>query len=112
MDMQLDTIHFDNIKNGKKIYETRLYDEKRRKINLLDVITFHDKGSKRTFKAHITELAIFKNFKDAIEEVGIKKVLPNVRSLEDGVKLYESFPSYKEGAKKYGVLRMRFLLKK
>lgn len=31
MEMKLDTIHFNNIKNRKKIYETRLLDEKRKK---------------------------------------------------------------------------------
>ena len=28
---------------------------------------------------------------------------------KDGVKLYESFPGYKDGSKKYGVLRIKFL---
>ena len=31
-------IHFDNIKNGKKIYETRVYDKKRKEIKLGDTI--------------------------------------------------------------------------
>ena len=112
--MHLDTIYFDYIKNGIKIYETRVYDEKRQKIQLLEEVIFLDRGSKRKFKARITELAWFPNFKEAIEPVGIKKVLPNVRSLVDGVKTYEAFPheegNYKKGAKKYGVLRMKFTL--
>ena len=110
MEMQLDTIHFNNIKNRKKIYETRLLDEKRKKIKLLDVITFSDRGSNKTFKAKVTELSYFKDFRIAIIDCGAKKVLPNVRSLEDGIKLYESIPGYKEGQKKYGILRMKFEL--
>lgn len=116
MKMNLDTIYFDYIKNGKKLYETRVYDKKRREIKLLEEVTFIDRSDNtRTFKAIITELSYFKNFKEAIEEVGIKKVLPNAKSLEEGVKLYHQFPSgeggtFKEAAKKYGVLRMKFVL--
>ena len=114
MEMKLDTIYFNLIKNGKKIYETRIYDPKRQLIKLKEIVTFKDRNSNKKFKAMITELSWFKNFRDAIQDVGLKKVLPNARSLDDGVKLYESFPhsegTYKKAAKKYGVLRMRFNL--
>ena len=66
---------------------------------------------KRYFNAIITELSYYNNFKEAIEEVGVKKVLPNAKSLKDAVEIYNSFPGYKENSKKYGVLRVRFLLK-
>jgi ASC-1-like (ASCH) protein len=82
MKMKLDTIYFDYIKNKVKLYETRVYDSKRREIKLLDVVEFEDRSSNRKFKARIVELAYFKNFKDAIEPVGIKKVLPNAKSLK------------------------------
>lgn len=116
MEMRLDTIYYNYIKKGIKLYETRIYDKKRREIKLLDVVKFIDRGSGKTFEAIITELSYFDNFKDAIEEVGVKKVLPNAKSLSEGVKLYNSFPhgdgeTYKEAAKKYGVLRMKFSLK-
>ena len=66
-------------------------------------------------KMTITELSYFDNFKDAIEEVGLKKVLPNASSLKEGVEIYHKIPSgeggtYKEASKKYGVLRMKFNL--
>ena len=113
-EMNLDTIYFDFIKEGKKIYETRVYDEKRKEMKLLDIILFKDRGSKRTFKAKITELSYFKNFKDAILASGLKKVLPNARSVDEGVQLYEKFPhstgTFKTGAKNFGVLRMKFNL--
>ena len=109
--MNLDTIYFDYILSGKKIYETRIYDEKRKKLKLLDIINFTDRGSDRKFNAQIIELSYFSNFEDAIKEVGVKKVLPNAKSLKLGVELYEQFPhaegTYKKAAKKYGVLRIK-----
>lgn len=97
------------------MYETRIFDKKRQAIKLLDIVTFTEKETKNTFKAKITELSHFKTFKEAISEVGIKKVLPSAKSLVDGIKTYESFPhkeygTYKDAAKKYGVLRMKFEL--
>lgn len=112
-EMKLDTIYFDYIKNGVKIYETRVYDKKRRELKILEKIKFIDRGDKnRTFEATIVELSYFKNFKEAIEEVGIKKVLPNAKSLAEGIKIYNSFPhgeggTFKDGAKKYGVIRFK-----
>ena len=109
-------IYFDYIKNGIKLYETRIYDKKRRNISLLDKVKFIDKAdSKRSFYAVISELSYYNNFEDAISEVGIKKVLPNARSLKDGIEIYNNFPhgegsTYKEAASKYGVLRMKFNL--
>lgn len=114
--MKLDTIYFDYIKNKKKLYETRIYDEKRRSINLLDIVKFTDKENKeRTFSAIITELSYFDNFYDAINEVGVKKVLPNAKSLKQAVEIYNSFPhgeksTYKQASKEFGVLRMKFKL--
>jgi len=110
--MKLDTIYYDSILNGVKEYETRVFDDKRQKIKLLDVVEFSDRGSNRTFEAKITELAWFPNFRDAITDVGIRKVLPNAQSLDDGVITYENFDggNYKKNAEKFGVLRMKFML--
>lgn len=78
MEMKLDTIYFDFIKNKEKLYETRVFDTKRRDIKLLDRVKFVDRGNKkRSFEAIITELSYFNTFKEAIETVGIKKVLSN-----------------------------------
>jgi len=111
-DMKLDTMYYDYIMSGKKIYETRVWDAKRKQIQLMDIALFKDRGSNRTFMAEITELSYFKGFKEAILDSGLKKVLPNATSVDQGVKLYESFPhdegTFKQGAKKFGVIRMKF----
>ena len=116
IEMKLDTIYFDYIKNGQKLYETRVYDIKRRNIKLLDKVKFIDKGDKRrTFSAIITELSYFNSFEEAITTVGLKKVMPNAGTIQKAVSIYHSFPhgegnTFKEGADKYGVLRMKFEL--
>jgi len=110
----LDDPHFDNIKNGKKIYETRVYDKKRKEIKLGDTIIFthRDNHDTPSYKTIVVEIKLFNDFKSAIKDCGIKKVLPNVNSLERGVKLYEKFPhgeggTFKDAAEKYGVVRFK-----
>lgn len=112
--MKLDSIYYELIKNKQKLFETRVFDPKRQKMKLLDVIEFTNRDTKQKMTAKIVELAHFKNFNDAIRDCGLKKVMPNTRSVDDAVKLYEAFPhdegSYKKGAQKYGVLRIKFEL--
>lgn len=112
--MKLDSIYYELIKNKNKLYETRVLDPKRQKIKLLDIVEFTNRETGKKMNAKIIELSFFKTFELAIRDCGLKKVMPNVRSVAEAVKLYESFPhdegNYKKGAQKYGVLRMRFEL--
>ena len=112
--MKLDSIYYELIKNKQKLFETRVFDPKRQKMKLLDVIEFTNRDTKQKMTTKIVELSHFKNFNDAIRDCGLKKVMPNARSVDHAVKLYEAFPhdegSYKKGALKYGVLRIKFEL--
>ena len=112
--MNLDTIYYNFIKNGEKIYETRVFDDKRKEIKLKDIILFKERGSKKSFRAEVVELSYFTNFRDAILDCGLKKVMPNAHSVDKAVELYESFPhdlgTYKVAAKKLGVLRFKIRL--
>lgn len=112
--MKLDSIYYELIKNKQKLYETRVFDPKRQKMRLLDVIEFTNRETSKKMNAKIVELSHFKTFELAIRDCGLKKVMPNARSVEDAVKLYEAFPhdegTYKKGALKYGVLRIKFEL--
>lgn len=106
--------HYTNVKSGAKPYETRVFDVKRRKVQLGDIIEFaHNNDPKKpAIRVRVVELALFKNFRDAITSIGVRKVLPNVRTTDEGVKLYESFPGYKENAKIHGVVRWKLELLK
>lgn len=114
MNMQLDTIYFNYIKDGIKEYETHVFDIKRRKLKLLDIITFYERCSYRVLKCIITELSYYESFKRAIKSVGILKVLPNAKTLDEAVSIYHEFPhkkhgTYEQGAKECGVLRIKFI---
>ena len=60
--MKLNEEPFEKIKNGSKTIELRLYDEKRRKIKVGDMIRFVSKTEKLT--ATVKALHVFKNFEE------------------------------------------------
>jgi len=63
--MKLQPFLFDKIKEGKKIIEVRLYDEKRRDIKIGDVIEFKKEPKQtETIKAEVTGLLNYKTFTD------------------------------------------------
>jgi len=64
--MKLHPEPFEKIKNGSKVIEIRLNDEKRQLMKVGDQIEFALRPDfTDTFKAEITGLNVFKNFKEA-----------------------------------------------
>ena len=97
--MKLSDPWFDLVKSGKKKVEIRLYDEKRRKLNIGDKILFND-----DFKKKIKDLKVFNTFEDALRSSKLKNSLPGVRTYKEGIDIYHSIGDYKKGEKKYKVL--------
>ena len=110
----LDDIYYQFIKDGIKIYEIRVYDSKRKLINLGDTITFSNRDNLKAplLSTKISEIKTYRDFSEALQDTHLAEVLPNVESFQEGLVLYESFPhqegTYKEGAEKYGVIRFKF----
>lgn len=100
--MKLNEKPFEKIKNGSKIIELRLYDEKRRKIKVGDTICFRSKKDKLT--ATVKALYIFKNFEELYAALPLDKCgysadeLPTA-SPDDMLEYYT-----KEQIEKYGVV--------
>ena len=106
-EMKLRSIYFDMIKNGKKIYEGRLNDEKRQLIDVGDVITFkRESEPKDSFNAVVKDLVYFDSFEEMagtlpLEKVGFIKETP-----KEVVAIYHQFYSIEE-EKKYGVVAIK-----
>ena len=107
--MNLDKQYFDFVKNQKKTYELRVFDEKRQNISLMDKIKF--KNGDREMLVNAQKLLLFDDFYSALSCVGFSNAIPNANSIEDAVKIYESINgslgNYKELAKNYGVIAIK-----
>ena len=103
--------HFNNILEGKKLYELRVNDEKRQKMHDGDIWIFshNDKSDVEPFATTIVEVTKYKSFEEALEDkdVPFTKVIPDADTITDALKVYEGIDGYIDGAKKFGVVRFK-----
>ena len=64
IEMKLFELPFNQIKDGSKIVEVRLFDEKRKQIEINDIIVFKNTNTQETIERTVTNLKVFNNFKD------------------------------------------------
>ncbi len=68
-EMKLQSLSFEKMKEGKKIIEIRLYDEKRRDIKIGDIIEFTKEPKQaETVKAEVIGLLNYKTFADLADD--------------------------------------------
>ena len=106
--MKLQKEPFEAIKAGKKTVEMRLNDEKRRKINISDIIEFQNMESLEVIKVKVIELLRYNSFKelyDSLDKTILGYAIDETAHYTDMEKYYS-----KEEIEKYGVLGIRVQL--
>ena len=101
---------FDLIKSGKKTVEGRKNNEKYQEYKVGDYINFYcDKQrgcrKKEYLLTKITKINKYKTVEEYLRTETLKKALPCVKTIKEGVKLYNLFSSQSERnalRKKYG----------
>ena len=106
--MNLNDEPFNSIKKGFKTIEMRLYDEKRRLINIGNIIEFNNRTSNEKIYVKVIQLHIFNNFKELYES--FDKVLLGYKEYDiaspNDMNIYYS----KEEQDKYGVVGIEIKL--
>lgn len=97
--------YFDFIATGKKTVEGRIYTYPFTKATKGDVVTFINQTQKVTCR--ITEIVKYKSFKDMLDQEGVRNCLPEISTVDEGVKIYHAIPGYEDKAKKHGVIAIR-----
>lgn len=99
--------YFEKIKRREKIYEGRLFDEKRKNFNEGDIIKFT--CGEKNFCALIEERKIFKNFKEMADNVEKSELGFKEKSKNEMIETYRSFYTL-EDELKYGVVIFKVIL--
>lgn len=109
--MKLKDVPFEKIKAGKKTVELRLYDDKRRKINIGDTIIFSNILSENNKLAVIVkDLYIYKSFRDLFKKISPKECgNPSDESIEYAVEHMREYYSL-EDEQRYGVIGIKIAL--
>lgn len=106
-EMKLRAIYFDKIKNGEKIYEIRLNDEKRQIIDVGDVIVFKKEPElSETINTIVKDLIYFESFDEMASTLPLEKVGFENQPLDEVVAIYHQFYT-KEDESKYGIVAIK-----
>ena len=108
--MQLQPSPFEMIRNGTKTIELRLYDEKRKKIQVGDIIEFTNTESREVLQVKVLGLFVF----DSFESLYSQLPLPECGYTKDDIDNAspDDMDAYypKELQQKYGVVGIRIAL--
>ena len=99
--------YYNLIKSGKKKYEGRLNKGLFTTVKLHDIINWENGDESVATK--VLNIYKFDTFSNAIVNVGLMNILPNMKNLEDGVNVYKEFYT-DEDEKKYEVLIFELIL--
>lgn len=103
--MKLENEPFEQIKNGTKTVEFRLYDEKRRKVKVGDKIEFSKLPDlKEKILVQVLDIYVYDTF-----EKLFKKIYKDEEKIKENVKLMYEFYS-KDKEKEFGVVGIRIKL--
>ncbi len=108
--MKLNRIHFENIKKGTKVIESRLFDEKRKLIKIGDIIEFSPNDNEgEVLKTEVVELYPHKSFDELMSRFPAEYFgsSSEKEAIQEIHKFYSS-----EDENKYGVLGIRIIIKK
>ena len=106
--MSLQPKYFDFIKDGTKRIEPRLYDEKRRSIQLGDIIEFA-KSDDEKFKAKVVGLLRYNSFANLFEDFDISILADSSMTKQELLEVLGEFYSEEKQAE-FGVIGIRIKL--
>lgn len=106
--IHLDDKYYQKIKDGSKTIELRLYDEKRRKIKVGDIINFENRKDKEIITTQVIKLHIYPNFYELYKYLN-KEDMGYSKDESASYKDMEEFYSL-ESQEKYGVIGIEIKL--
>ena len=104
-EMGLQPKYFDYIKNGTKRIELRLFDEKRRRIRIGDIIEFTNPGGE-SFEARVVGLLKYGSFEDLFADFDISILADASMTKRELLDVLNGFYSL-EKQKELGVVGIR-----
>ena len=107
-EFRLDPDIFEVVKNGTKRVEVRLYDEKRKKMNIGDELVFFKRPlEEEKLVTVITNLKRFKAIEELLSNYQMKDIYIDGTKKDDFIKLLGRFYS-KEEQENYGIVAIEF----
>lgn len=109
-EVKIQTRYFDFIQSGEKKVEGKVNKRKYAAIEKGDLLRFQDAADvSRTLLCEVISKAVYPSFREMLQAEGVSLCLPNVKTLEEGIRVYHSFPNYERDSKIFQVVAFRIL---
>lgn len=96
--MTLDKKWFLFVQCGQKVYEVRIWDEKRKQIKIGDTITFTNRETGQTCTKTVVGCTFgFKTFRRIFDTFNYDLVVPGVKNIDQACQIYYDIPGYANG---------------
>ena len=101
--LHIQNIWYDAIASGQKTWEGRLNDASVSNIAVGGCLEFESEN-REPLKAAVVGVQHFTDFEKMLEGEGLRRLLPGVGSVEEGLEIYRAFPGYREGERELGAV--------
>ncbi len=99
---EVDRRVYEALRKGEKSVETRAMSDEYGEIKVGDWLVFN--CGKDSLEKEVGEVKHFKSLRELLDNYGFEEIMPFVESEEEALKVWESFPGYKERIAKGGML--------
>lgn len=99
---EVDRHNFEDVRNGVKTIETRAATEKYQAVQVGDEITLQCGADTITKK--VTKKFTWPTIEAMFEEVPLKRVMPDLDTIDQVRARYNSYPNYTEKLKQHGIV--------
>lgn len=100
--MKLNDNPFQAIKSGRKTVEIRLYDEKRKRINIGDTIEFTNIETGESITVQVKQIAVYRDFRELYEHYDKTEIGYGRSDNADYTDMFEYYSQ--EETEKYGAV--------
>lgn len=95
--------YFSFVKNGQKTIEGRLNKEEYKFLKIGDHIIVHSREGPDSVEIVINSIRKYRSFQEMLQKEDLKKVLPEVNTIEEGLAIYKKFYT-DEQQKEFGII--------
>lgn len=112
LDLYIREPYFSQIESGQKTIEGRIAKPYLRNQPIGAELNFIRGRDKKLISTHINSLHIYGSLLTMLQNEDLELLLPGYKSIEKGVRIYESLPNFKENARNFGVIAIHFSIEK
>jgi len=99
--------YFELVKSGRKTVEGRINSGPFAKMEAGNF--FYFKNGEEKVGCLVTGAIKYKTFREMLSNEGVEKCLPGITSIDEGARIYDGIPGYREKAQRFGVVALQII---